>query len=60
VETHVYLHKNGGFPTIHKNARPVIMPAYVYICDNTTGLDVREYDVKDIFRIDVLMENEND
>jgi hypothetical protein len=56
MEVHVYLHKNGGFPQIFKDARPVIMPSYVYICNNTTGEDLREYDVKDIFRIDVLME----
>ena len=58
MEVHVYLHHNGGFPNIHKHARPVIMPEYVYIVNNTTGEDMREYNVKDIFRIDTLMETE--
>ena len=60
METHVYLHKNGGFPTIYKNCSPAFIGTDVLIFEETTGEKdiIAEYHQKDVFRVDVLMETE--
>jgi len=57
MTTQIYLHKNGGFPNTHKDCHPSFVDDIVLIFDDK-GEVVREYDMEDVYRVDVLMETE--
>lgn len=58
METHVYLHKNGGFPQIFKNAYPTFTDEDLLISTKDEDEVIYEVNQKKVFRVDVLMEED--
>lgn len=60
MEVHVYLHANGGFPNIYKNAYPAFIGGRVIVYEDRSGeaMEIADYKDSEVFRVDVLMETE--